>query len=49
MLIKWPDKIKAGLVNNGLFDGKDFFPTLVAAAGGPKNLHGLLDEAGLGR
>lgn len=38
MLIKWPGKIKSGLVNNGIFDGKDWLPTLVAAAGGPADL-----------
>lgn len=38
MIIRWPGKIKAGVVNNGLFDGMDFLPTLVAAAGGPKDL-----------
>ena len=38
MLIRWPGKIEAGVVNNGLFDGKDFLPTLVAAAGGPDDL-----------
>jgi len=38
MLISWPGKIPAGRVNNGLFDGMDFLPTLVAAAGGPDDL-----------
>lgn len=38
MLVKWPGKIEAGNVNNGLFDGKDWLPTLVAAAGGPADL-----------
>jgi arylsulfatase len=38
MLISWPDKIKAGQVKNGMFDGMDFLPTLVAAAGGPNDL-----------
>lgn len=38
MLISWPGKIEAGIVNNGLFDGKDWLPTLVAAAGGPTDL-----------
>lgn len=44
-LVQWPGRIPAGSVNNGLFDGMDWFPTLVAAAGGPpdireKLLHG---------
>ena len=38
MLISWPGKIPAGKVCNGIFDGKDFLPTLVAAAGGPQDL-----------
>ena len=38
MLISWPGKIPANTVNNGLFDGKDWIPTLVAAAGGPADL-----------
>ncbi|WP_144212506.1 arylsulfatase [Shewanella donghaensis] len=38
MLISWPDKIKPGQVRNGMFDGMDFLPTLIAAAGGPKDL-----------
>lgn len=39
MLIQWPAKIPAGQVNNGIFDGKDFLPTLIAAAGGPSDLN----------
>lgn len=35
MLIQWPNKIPANTINNGIFDGKDFLPTLIAAAGGP--------------
>ncbi|MEO0793968.1 MAG: arylsulfatase [Verrucomicrobiota bacterium] len=38
MLISWPGKIESGVINNGLFDGKDWLPTLVAAAGGPADL-----------
>jgi len=44
MLIRWPGRIEAGVVNNGLFDGKDFLPTLVAAAGGPADLRERLLE-----
>lgn len=32
-IIRWPRKIPAGKVENGLFSGLDWFPTLVAAAG----------------
>src|SRR5210317_1811004 len=35
MLISWPGKIPPGTVNNGIFDGMDWLPTLIAAAGGP--------------
>jgi arylsulfatase len=38
MLIRWPGKIPAGKVCNGIMDGMDFLPTLVAAAGGPSDL-----------
>ncbi len=38
MIVKWPGKIKPGQVNNGLFDGMDWLPTLVAAAGGPEDV-----------
>ena len=32
-IIKWPGKVPAGKVENGLMSGLDWFPTLVAAAG----------------
>ncbi len=32
-IIRWPGKIAAGKVQNGLFSGLDWFPTLVGAAG----------------
>jgi arylsulfatase len=32
-LIRWPGKVPAGKVENGLFSGLDWFPTFVAAAG----------------
>lgn len=34
-IIRWPGKVKAGTVENGIFSGLDWFPTLVAAAGNP--------------
>ena len=34
-LIRWPGKIKPGSVENGIFSGLDWLPTLVAAAGNP--------------
>ncbi|PYG25550.1 arylsulfatase [Pelagimonas varians] len=43
-IVRWPGKIPAGQVSNGIFDGMDWMPTLVAAAGGPDNLpEALLD------
>ena len=35
-MIRWPGKIPAGKVENGLISGLDWFPTFVAAAGNPK-------------
>jgi arylsulfatase len=32
-IVRWPGHIKAGSVENGLFSGLDWFPTLCAAAG----------------
>ena len=37
-IIRWPGKIAEGQVLNGIFDGMDWLPTLVAAAGGPQDL-----------
>ncbi len=37
-LVSWPGKIPAGSVGNGIFDGMDWLPTLIAAAGGPSDL-----------
>src|SRR5262249_54384734 len=34
-IIRWPGKVKPGTVENGLFSGLDWFPTLTAAAGHP--------------
>ncbi|MGI9201234.1 MAG: arylsulfatase [Woeseiaceae bacterium] len=38
LLIQWPGRIPAGTVNNGIVDGMDLMPTLIAAAGGPTDL-----------
>jgi len=35
MIIRWPGKIPAGKVENGIVSGLDWFPTFVAAAGNP--------------
>jgi len=33
MILRWPGKVPAGKVENGIMSGMDWFPTLVAAAG----------------
>ena len=38
MIIRWPGVVPAGTISNAIFDGMDFLPTLVAAAGGPEDL-----------
>jgi arylsulfatase len=47
-IIRWPGKIKPGSVENGLFSGLDWFPTLVAAAGNPNITQQLLEGVKLG-
>ncbi|MCL4110176.1 UNVERIFIED_CONTAM: hypothetical protein GTU68_026696 [Idotea baltica] len=37
-IVRWPGKFPAGKVYNGIFDGMDWMPTLIAAAGGPDDL-----------
>src|SRR5215472_17288715 len=32
-MIRWPGKVKPGAVENGIFSGLDWLPTLTAAAG----------------
>src|SRR5947209_2049116 len=34
-LLRWPGKVPAGKVENGIMSGMDWFPTFVAAAGDP--------------
>lgn len=34
-IVRWPGKVPAGKVENGLMSGLDWFPTFVAAAGNP--------------
>jgi arylsulfatase A-like enzyme len=47
-LIRWPGKIKPGTVENGIFSGLDWLPTLVAAAGNPNIKEQLLKGVKLG-
>ncbi len=35
MILRWPGKVPAGKVTNGIVSGMDWFPTFVAAAGNP--------------
>ena len=47
-MIRWPGKIPAGKVENGIMSGLDWFPTLVAAAGNPNIAAELLAGKDLG-
>lgn len=40
-IIRWAGKVPAGKVENGIFSGLDWFPTLVAAAGDPNIIDDL--------
>ncbi len=44
-MIRWPGKVPAGKVENGIFSGLDWFPTFVAAAGNAK----IIDELKAGK
>jgi arylsulfatase len=39
-IVRWPGKVPAGKVENGIMSGLDWFPTLLAAAGDPN----IVDE-----
>jgi len=47
-IVRWPGHIKPGTVENGLFSGLDWYPTLVAAAGNPDITAQLLKGVALG-
>ena len=47
-IARWPGKIKPGTVENGIFSGLDWFPTLCAAAGNPNITDQLLKGVKLG-
>ena len=42
-IARWPGKIKPGRVENGIFSGLDWLPTLTAAAGNPNITEQLLN------
>jgi len=44
-IIRWPGKVPAGKIENGLISGLDWFPTFVAAAGNPN----IVEELKLGK
>jgi len=47
-IIRWPGKVKPGSVENGIFSGLDWLPTLADAAGNPKITEQLLQGVKLG-
>jgi arylsulfatase A-like enzyme len=47
-IIRWPGHVPAGVVENGLISGLDWFPTLLAAAGNPDITNQLLKGVNLG-
>ena len=47
-IIRWPGKVKPGSVENGIFSGLDWLPTLAAAAGAPDITDQLLQGVKLG-
>lgn len=47
-IVRWPGKIKPGVIENGIFSGLDWFPTLVAAAGNVDITDQLLKGVKLG-
>jgi len=48
MILRWPGKVPAGKVENGMVSGLDWFPTFVAAAGNPKIAEELKNGKQLG-
>jgi arylsulfatase A-like enzyme len=47
-IVRWPGKVPAGKVSNGIMSGLDWFPTLVAAAGNTTITDDLLKGQQLG-
>ncbi len=47
-LIRWPGKIPAGKIENGIFSGLDWFPTFVSFAGNPNIVAELAKGKALG-
>jgi arylsulfatase A-like enzyme len=47
-ILRWPGKVQADSIQNGIFSGQDWFPTLVAAAGNPNLTEELLKGKKIG-
>ncbi|MFJ4248145.1 arylsulfatase [Pseudomonas sp. NPDC089741] len=47
-IVRWPGKVPANTVGNGIMSGMDWFPTFVAAAGNPNITQELLKGKQLG-
>ena len=47
-IVRWPGKVPAGKVENGIISGMDWFPTFVAAAGNPNIKEELLKGEKIG-
>src|SRR5215472_8655460 len=47
-IIRWPGQVRPGTVENGIFSGLDWLPTLMAAAGNPNITDQLLKGVKLG-
>ena len=47
-IIRWPGQVKPGTVENGIFSGLDWLPTLADAAGAPDITNQLLKGVSLG-
>ncbi len=47
-ILRWPGKVPADTVQNGIFSGLDWFPTFLAAAGNPNITDQLLKGVKLG-
>ena len=47
-MIRWPGRVPAGKVENGLISGLDWFPTLLAAAGNPNIVEELKKGKAMG-
>jgi arylsulfatase A-like enzyme len=47
-IARWPGKVPAGSIQNGIFSGLDWLPTFVAAAGNPNIAEELLQGKAIG-